>query len=440
MRRGWPVASAVRPPRLFIIVSVFAGVLGLITVSQSIERFGLQPSVALAMLLAAAVLSENFALSLPIFDVSLGYVLAVTAFILYGPAASGMVACVSFVNVQDIRQRKSPYAILFNFGQLTIAACVGGWVYLLAGGLPLGLEQSVPDTLSLVRTGVAVVLAAVSLATTNMVLTAYAVATLRVQPFTEVLRSMVPFIPTNAALGLMAWLVAAVLAASPWAFALFLFPLVLARETYQRYAAMKAAYLDSLRSFVGVLESKDPYTRGHSERVAQYSRRLGNAFGLDSASLERLECAALLHDLGKLIVPTRVLRKAGPLTSSETELVRRHPEAGASMVARIPPLSGIASVVRGHHERTDGAGYPDSLAGEAIPLAARILAVVDAYDAMTSSRAYRPAMSSDEAIRRLCDGAGSQFDIEVVRRFMELESHETHRLPVRGIATELASR
>jgi HD-GYP domain-containing protein (c-di-GMP phosphodiesterase class II) len=126
--------------------------------------------------------------------------------------------------------------------------------------------------------------------------------------------------------------------------------------------------------------------------------------------IELLECAARLHDVGKLGVPEAILRKPGPLDESEWAVMRRHPEWGAQMVARVPGLEGIAEYVRGHHERWDGRGYPDGLAGSRIPLASRVISVCDAFEAMVSRRPYRAPLSFDAALRELLAGAGSQFD------------------------------
>jgi HD-GYP domain-containing protein (c-di-GMP phosphodiesterase class II) len=179
-----------------------------------------------------------------------------------------------------------------------------------------------------------------------------------------------------------------------------------------------------VRARVGALaaaiEAHDGYTAYHSEEVVALARRVGRKFGLGPASLFELELAALLHDLGKLRLPKAILHKPGPLDDSETALVRRHPIWGAGLLAATPGLQAVAMIVRFHHERWDGTGYPYTLDGPRIPLASRVIAACDAYHAMTSDRPYRDALSAQEALDQLEANAGSQFDPNVVRTLAQL--------------------
>ncbi len=173
------------------------------------------------------------------------------------------------------------------------------------------------------------------------------------------------------------------------------------------------------------VEAKDAYTGGHLRRVSEYAVGVGEKLGLRGRDLETLHYASLLHDVGKLGVPESVLGKEGPLDATETELMRRHPEIGARMLEKLDLLSGAAPLVLHHQERFDGnldgqhPGYPRGLAGEAIPLGARIIAVVDAFDAMTTTRPYRPALPSEEAANVLRKEKGHQFDPRVVDAFLD---------------------
>jgi HD-GYP domain-containing protein (c-di-GMP phosphodiesterase class II) len=167
---------------------------------------------------------------------------------------------------------------------------------------------------------------------------------------------------------------------------------------------------------------KDGYTAEHAVEVARLSRLVGMDLDLTEEELEALVQGALLHDLGKLGVADAILEKPSPLTEEEWAIIKRHPEIGARMIEPIESLSGAVPVVRHHHERPDGTGYPDELEGEQIPLAARIVAVVDAYDVMLRGRLYRPKRfrpksSPAEALVELRRGAGSQFDVRVVEAF-----------------------
>lgn len=175
------------------------------------------------------------------------------------------------------------------------------------------------------------------------------------------------------------------------------------------------------------VELRDPYTRGHSERVNRLAVKLGRVLGLQGPEIEKLGYAALLHDLGKIAVPRSILQKRGTLTATEMRLVQEHSVIGEEIVQAINLLHGTAPLIRHHHERYDGGGYPDGLKGKAIPLGARILAVTDSYDAMLSSRPYRSALTFDEAIGELRRHAGSQFDPEIVLAFTGLVESRADR-------------
>jgi HD-GYP domain-containing protein (c-di-GMP phosphodiesterase class II) len=170
---------------------------------------------------------------------------------------------------------------------------------------------------------------------------------------------------------------------------------------------------------VQMLEAKDSYTRGHSGRVAAYAVRTGQVMGLDTLELEELRLGGELHDIGKIGTRDAVLNKPGPLTPEEFEEMRRHTLDGESMLSVLRedhPL--VLQIVRWHHERVDGSGFPDGIAREAIPLPVRIVAVADAYDAMTSTRAYREGGRGDWAVDELMKHSGSHFDAQVVRAFL----------------------
>ncbi|NOZ94651.1 MAG: HD domain-containing protein [Acidobacteria bacterium] len=183
-------------------------------------------------------------------------------------------------------------------------------------------------------------------------------------------------------------------------------------------------YLGIIRGLATALEAKDAVTRGHSARVAHMCHHIGLALGVEQPALERLEVAASLHDLGKIGVPEAVLNKPGPLDSHELELIRRHPAVGAEMLEEIPLLSDLAPVVRGHHERFGGGGYPDGLEGHGIPLHSRIIAVADALDAMLMPRPYRRDRTVDEALAELRECSGTHFDPRVVEALTRVVTAE----------------
>ena len=171
---------------------------------------------------------------------------------------------------------------------------------------------------------------------------------------------------------------------------------------------LERSYLAGIHALVRALEAKDPHTRGHSDRVAEFAAALAEQIpGMD---VETVRLGAQLHDIGKIGVKSTVLRKPGPLTVEEVEHVRTHPRVGEQILAPMLEERTILDIVRHHHERWDGQGYPDRLAGPDIPLAARVVAVADAYDAMTTTRPYRPARSAEQAVAEIAAEAGAQFD------------------------------
>lgn len=179
-------------------------------------------------------------------------------------------------------------------------------------------------------------------------------------------------------------------------------------------------YLETIEALVTMLETRDRHTAGHSRRVASYAMLLGRKLGMSPDQLDALRQAAVVHDIGKIALGDGILLKPGPLTDEEWTQMRRHPEAGVEILERVPGLADLIPAVRWHHERWDGKGYPDGLRELEIPLAARVLAVVDAFDAITSVRSYRDARSADQAIAILRDGVGSQWCTQCAGTFVAL--------------------
>ncbi len=175
---------------------------------------------------------------------------------------------------------------------------------------------------------------------------------------------------------------------------------------------------DSVRAMVAAIEAKDPYTHEHSWRVAEYALILGRGLRLSHDELKMLELGALLHDIGKIGVPDAVLTKPGKLTQDEYEAMKKHPLLSAAIIANIEWLKDVVPIVKYHQERVDGLGYPEGLRGDKIPKFSRMVYVADSFDAMTSDRPYRKAMSLKEAFMELERNAGKQFDSDFVKVFV----------------------
>ena len=185
---------------------------------------------------------------------------------------------------------------------------------------------------------------------------------------------------------------------------------------------LKELFYKTIKSIASALDAKDPYTHGHSLRVTLYSLILAKELGLDDNTLEEIETAGLLHDIGKVGIPQNILCKPGKLTDEEFEIMKSHPEQGEKIVKNIKKLSIISNWLKTHHERWDGKGYPTGLKGEEIPVSARIIALADTYDAMTSTRSYRVALSHDVAIAEIQKCAGSQFDPNFAEIFIKIQN------------------
>lgn len=222
------------------------------------------------------------------------------------------------------------------------------------------------------------------------------------------LRHLVAFVPLTAIIILVYRFTA------PWTLALFIIPLLLLRYAYRLYLDMKETHIATLTALTTALDAKDAYTHGHSYRVSRYALLLGRALGLSAKRMELLEYAALLHDIGKIGVSGEIISKSGKLTNEEYEAMKAHPAVGAQIIERLKFLKEGAQIVKYHHERPDGRGYPDGLKGEEIPFEARILQVCDTLDAMTSTRSYRTARSIEDCIEEFIKYRGTQFDPEVV--------------------------
>jgi putative nucleotidyltransferase with HDIG domain len=174
---------------------------------------------------------------------------------------------------------------------------------------------------------------------------------------------------------------------------------------------------DIVDALTAALDAKNEYTCGHSQRVANLSLALAQEMQLTSEEQQEIDMAAHLHDIGKIGIPDSVLVKPGRLTPEEFAVIRMHPEIGFTIVNKVYSLASVAKIIRHHHERMDGCGYPDGLDGEDIPLGSRIISICDAFDAMTSQRSYRACISWEQAVAEVSRCAGSQFDKDIVEVF-----------------------
>jgi putative nucleotidyltransferase with HDIG domain len=206
-----------------------------------------------------------------------------------------------------------------------------------------------------------------------------------------------------------------------------------------RYAQdLEEAYISTIRVLAAAIDARDHYTLGHSTRVSDLAVKLAREAGVEGQDLEEIEIACLFHDVGKIRVPDSILHKQGPLTAKERTEMKKHAEYGSELLSKAPSLYKYIPAVRHHHEWYDGSGYPDGLAGDKIPKPAAIVSLADAFDAMTSDRPYRRAMTRKEAVAKIESAAGTQFDPALVGKFLAVVArqgpgHEPGDSPLRGM-------
>jgi HD superfamily phosphohydrolase YqeK len=356
---------------------------------------------------------------LRLLNVSISFPVALAAVLLQGPWSAALVCAIG----GGIRLRRTAwYKRVFNVSQVALCAFTAGEIYLLVpGGAPGFLHAHFPSVL------LAVVVAGLTQSFLNHVLVAAAISTTAHIRMKQVWWSgMSETTVPSLGYGLIGLFIAVLWSGGvgPAAGVLVLAPMLIARWAFQQYGEQHKAYEATVASLIRAVETKDYYTRGHSERVSKASVMLAEQLGMREDRLEMLRYAGMLHDVGKLGVPTKLLQKTGPLDDAEFETIKLHPSRGFEMVNGISFLDEAVLGIKHHHERVDGRGYPEGLAGDEIPEFARIIAVADAFDSMTSTRSYRSARSVEDAVRELKRWAGTQFDATMVNALVA--AVETH--------------
>lgn len=371
--------------------------------------------LALGFFMLLIMLAETLMVPLPrggFVSVSFAVILAVI--ILLGPEAASVATAVAVtVAPKKSAGSKSLTKYLFNIAQDAPAIGAGGYLYQALGGVTgqVDLYAVVP-----------ILGAAVTYFVVNSLAVSLILALAQQKPVgSTLLFNLRGHIVNMLALIPLGLLIAVLFRDIGYTGVILLFgPLLIARHAFTLYTQMRTTYVETIQSLSKAIDAKDRYTKGHSERVARYSVAVARHMKLPEQQIEALEYMAILHDTGKIGISDRVLNKPGKLEMEEFEAMKKHPLIGEKIIEDIKFLAESRKVVRHHHERWDGLGYPDGLKGEDIPLGARIIAVADAFDAMTSDRPYRRALPVEAAMRELKRCAGTQFDPKVVRAFLEV--------------------
>ena len=373
-----------------------------------------------------AVLAPIFVLSMYLksrmtqqVDLSANVPILIAAYLIGGWA----VACLVGVSSVVLDRRRDISRALFNNAQWVLMGLAGGLVYEAMGGTEL---QHLTDTGFPPELLVPIIVSIVAVIAVNAALMLGILAFQEsIRPST-IWRSMVlTSVGPYFAYGLLGLLMAVLWSiGGGFAAALVLLPLLVARWAFNQYAEQREAYESTIRALVQAVETKDHYTRGHSERVSRASVMIAGILGMRDDRVEALRYAGILHDVGKLGVPTRVLQKTGPLSDMEFDAIKRHPRNGTEMVRGIAFLEEAYNGIMHHHERLDGRGYPLGLSGKDIPEFARIIAVADAFDSMTSTRSYRGARDVPAALEELRKCSGTQFDGVMVAALVSALEYE----------------
>ena len=378
----------------------------------------------LLVVLAFMALGEAGAVALPSGGyVSVGAVFDIASLVVLGPVWTAILSAGSALFTHGLVLRKPPLRVAHNVAAFAITALAAGAAFLAAGGRvgALDLPRDLPALLAC--GGVYFALNSLTVSLAIGFSAGPSPARIWQRMF---LHGLVHHLSFLALGGLLAMVV---LQAGPWSLLLFGVPFLVARNSFKLYVEIRSDLKEFVRALAEVIEEVDPYTRQHSLRVSEYASRLARGLGRPEREVEEIEYAALVHDLGKIGPQNQhILQKAGVLTHEEQRTLRSHPAAGAAIVERVRALRGAAEIVRYHHERPDGRGYPYGLLADDVPHGARILNVADAFDAMTSDRPYRQARPVGDALRELELGGGTQFDFEVVDCLLRL--HRDGRFPL----------
>lgn len=381
-------------------------------------------AIALGALVGMGLLSESLAIRLNVGrdagNSSITFIPLLASVQLFGPPAAVLLMCLTGAVGEFVVRKKPPIRGIFNVAQWAVAAFAGGWAFDSLGGLALESHPAASEGVQLSGQLVPFMAFGLVFLAVNHLAVSVVIAlsqSLRVRDvFTQMLghsgasRNDLLISPIAIAVAFL------YLQVGVAGILVVLLPLLFIRHSYVTTSRLREANADLLKALVKAIETRDPYTSGHSLRVSFLARRISEAMGLPRTVVGRIEQAALLHDIGKIeSLYTSILAKPEALTFEERTVIQSHVAKGEELLRNLSSFpEDVILTVRHHHEREDGSGYPDGLAGDTIPLGARIIGVCDAVDAMLSDRPYRNALSIHEVMQELQKGAGSQFNPAVV--------------------------
>jgi hypothetical protein len=432
----------------YILAVVAGGAACLVAASLGVKVASLDPLMFLLLLGLAAAAQRNPVMLFRSSAISMSFAIKVAAYVLFGVGVALWVNVVVAAVNAFTPKPKPPRKAAFNFGQLSISTTLAAVTYGLVGG------KTPPADLTATVAAVAVSAAVYFLA--NSTLTAAVIALTSESKFTSVWRQNFGWMPVNYLATAVngAALALAYQALGIFGAAVFVLPLGVAWYSFKMYVSrsndarsehakmtelnrlfeqsntrLAEAHISIVGALLGSLEAKSPSGTAHLAATIYRSVAVAKRLGLDHIAVEAVQLGALFHDLGKIAISDAILQKADRLTDGEWAEIRAHPIIGASLLAQMPELDHIRPLILAHHERFDGRGYPNRLKEDAIPRAAQIIAVADAFEAMTTPRPYRRATTPEAAVAELRASAGTQFDPAVVEAFVsELNVSPTSEL------------
>ncbi len=356
--------------------------------------------------------------------VSVAFSVEMAIILLFGPFVAIILSVLGYVLTLFRFGLSRLDRMLYNIGQLALSSGISGLVFVLLGGQFVSFDSS---------SFVPFFAASATYMVVNIALFSKFISLEEgVSPWGIFLTNLKWIVPNLVALAPLGFLMAIIFQSwSYWGLIIFFLPLLLARHSFKLYMDMKEVYLNTIKSMVIAIEAKDPYTAGHSQRVSEYTVELAKEMKLSEDVIEELRYMALLHDVGKVGVQEAILNKGGQLTDDEYQKIQHHAVIGSDIVKEIKGLQEVYRAVRHHHERWDGGGYPEGLKGTEIPLGARLIAVADTFDAMTSNRIYRRGLEPEVAFSEMLRVAGTQLDPEMAAKFVEIYREKVR---VEGIA------
>jgi putative nucleotidyltransferase with HDIG domain len=381
--------------------------------------FNFNTWTAIIFFITLSIIAEFMPVDLPVGGrVTIGFPIDFVVIIIYGPLFA---ICVTFIGeiLGDIFNRKIIwYRTLFNGSQYALSAGVAGMVYQGLGGVVGGANL----TNYIVPAAICAIVYFLINSNLFMIVISLSEEVSILSIWKNRIRGA---IATYIALAPMGFIMAVVyLNIGNWGIILFFFPLFLARQSFELYTKMRKIYLETIRALAAAIDAKDPYTKGHSERVAQIAVLLAQELNLSDRDSENIEYTALLHDIGKIGIDDRILGKSSKLSNEEFKKIKEHPIVGAKIIEPVDFLKNSYKTIYHHHEKYNGGGYPDGLKEKDIPLCARIIAVADSYDAMGSDRPYRKKLSKEKILKEFTEQSGKQFDPQIVNALMLILKRE----------------